>query len=166
MLDYLLAWNGPSVLCLLLGLGLLIFEMFTPGMGFPGLCGILSLIAAIVLSADTLTHALISLCLILILLGVLAFFAYRSFRSGRLSRSPIVLKEKLEGQANAPVKAEELLGRTGLCRTALRPSGLGDFDGQPYDVLTRGEFLPKGSPIRVISVEGGRILVEKAKENN
>jgi membrane-bound serine protease (ClpP class) len=34
------------------------------------------------------------------------------------------------------------------------------IDGQRVDVLTRGEFIPEGTPIRVTRVEGARIFVE------
>ena len=72
-LAYIVGWSLPALMCLLVGLGLLIFEMFTPGMGIPGLLDVAALVAAIVLRADTLASALITLALILVILGIAAF---------------------------------------------------------------------------------------------
>ena len=42
----------------------------------------------------------------------------------------------------------------------LRPAGVASIDGQRVDVLTEGDFVPAGTPIRVTRVEGARIFVE------
>ena len=57
--------------------------------------------------------------------------------------------------------AKELIGLEGECLTALRPSGNADFDGRRLDVVSAGEFIEKGSRVRIEAVEGLRILVKK-----
>ena len=42
----------------------------------------------------------------------------------------------------------------------LRPAGIASIDGRRVDVLTEGEFIAQGTPIRVVRVEGARIFVE------
>ena len=59
--QYILGWSVPATICLLVGLALMIYEMFTPGMGFPALLGALALLAAVILRADSLRTALITL---------------------------------------------------------------------------------------------------------
>ena len=56
----------------------------------------------------------------------------------------------------------ELVGRTGIVTTELRPSGTADIDGKPVDVVSEGAFLPKGTQIRVVTVEGARVVVRKS----
>jgi membrane-bound serine protease (ClpP class) len=34
------------------------------------------------------------------------------------------------------------------------------FDGKRIQVLTEGEFIAQGTPVRVIRVEGARVFVE------
>ena len=162
-LAYIVGWSLPALMCLLVGLGLLIFEMFTPGMGIPGLLGIAALIAAVVLRADTLASALITLALILVILGIAAFFVYRSFQKGAISRSQVVLKDTIEEKSTSlsDAAAQELIGLEGECLTALRPSGNADSDGRKLDVVSAGEFIEKGSRVRIEAVEGLRILVKK-----
>jgi len=54
----------------------------------------------------------------------------------------------------------ELLGRTGSAASFLRPAGVATIDGQRVDVLTEGEFIASGTPVRVTRVEGARVFVE------
>ncbi|MCZ9961728.1 hypothetical protein OFQ54_07830 [Brachyspira hyodysenteriae] len=43
-----------------------------------------------------------------------------------------------------------------------RPSGYIVIDGQKYDAVSEGEFIDKGSSLKVILVEGNRIVVKKS----
>jgi membrane-bound serine protease (ClpP class) len=53
-----------------------------------------------------------------------------------------------------------LVGKSGVAATYLRPSGCALIDGQRADVLTQGEFIQQGTPVRVTRVEGARVFVE------
>jgi membrane-bound serine protease (ClpP class) len=53
-----------------------------------------------------------------------------------------------------------LRGQSGFAASYLRPAGVALIDGRRVDVLTQGEFIPEGTPIRVTRVEGARIFVE------
>ena len=162
-MQYLMGWSLPAVMCLIVGLGLMIAEMFTPGMGVPGLLGFVALAAAVVLRADSLASALITLALILVILGIAGVFVYRSFQKGALSRSSIILTESIDKRSTSisDAGAEALIGLEGECLTALRPSGNADFDGKKLDVVSDGAFIEKGSRVRIVQVEGLRILVKK-----
>lgn len=69
------------------------------------------------------------------------------------------IEEKSTSLSDA--SAQELIGLEGECLTALRPSGNADFGGRRLDVVSAGEFIEKGSRVRIESVEGLRILVKK-----
>lgn len=56
------------------------------------------------------------------------------------------------------------VGERGVVRTALRPSGTALIDGRLVDVVSEGVFLPKGIVVRVIAVEGMRVVVRCAEE--
>jgi membrane-bound serine protease (ClpP class) len=53
-----------------------------------------------------------------------------------------------------------LRGQTGTAVSFLRPAGIASIDGRRVDVLTSGEFIAQGTPIRVVRVEGARVFVE------
>lgn len=47
----------------------------------------------------------------------------------------------------------------GVAITNLRPSGRAEFDGQLVDVVSQGDWIGAGCQIRVVSVEGTRVMV-------
>ena len=51
-----------------------------------------------------------------------------------------------------------------MTHTALRPAGIGEFDGVKLNVVSDGEFIAMDKPIRVQSVEGNRIVVRELIE--
>ena len=57
-----------------------------------------------------------------------------------------------------------LLGATGIALTDLRPSGIADIDGVRVDVVTSGEYLPRGETIEVTSDEGYRRVVRRRRQ--
>ena len=54
----------------------------------------------------------------------------------------------------------DLHGRTGTAVSFLRPAGIASIGGRRIDVLTEGEFIAQGTPVKVTRVEGARIFVE------
>ncbi|MBQ4610956.1 MAG: hypothetical protein IJB30_04395 [Clostridia bacterium] len=161
--QYILGWNTPAVICLVVGMALMAIEIFTPGMGAPAIFGSVALVAAIILRADSLETALITFVLILVPLLIAGGIAIHSFSKGALNRSPVVLKEKIEGASSSLSDSDmqALVGAEGVALTALRPAGNGDFGGRRLDVVTSGAFIAKDSPIRIVAVEGLRIMVEQ-----
>ena len=68
------------------------------------------------------------------------------------------------GPPTAPMgELGELFGREGRAATMLRPSGTADIDGRRVSVVTNGEMIGEGTRVRVILVEGNRVVVEAAK---
>lgn len=54
------------------------------------------------------------------------------------------------------------IGAIGTAQTYLRPSGTAQFGEELVDVVTQGEFIQAGSSVRVIEIEGVRVVVENA----
>jgi membrane-bound serine protease (ClpP class) len=51
------------------------------------------------------------------------------------------------------------LGASGVTVSALRPSGVANFDGERLDVLTEGDFLDPNVPIEIFRIEGSKLVV-------
>ena len=163
MSTYLAGWSVLSLMCLIIGLGLMIAEMFTPGLGLMGTFGIIALIAAIVLSAHSLLDAIFTLAIIFVVLFIAGFIVYRSFTKGRLANSSIVLSDRIDS-ASTSLDNAEIRGKEGITTTALRPSGNAEIDGKRYDVVTSGEFIQKDTRITVERIDGLKILVKKVED--
>jgi membrane-bound serine protease (ClpP class) len=71
--------------------------------------------------------------------------------------------DRNRGYASSADESTEVpIGTEGRARTTLRPSGMADFDGRKHSVVTAGEFIEKDAAIRVVRVEGSRIVVRRA----
>lgn len=54
-----------------------------------------------------------------------------------------------------------MLGREGEALTLLRPAGTVLIGDEKIDVVSEGEYITKGSKVRVIAVEGNKVVVRK-----
>jgi membrane-bound ClpP family serine protease len=52
------------------------------------------------------------------------------------------------------------LGKQGVAATDLRPSGVGNFDGIEFDVITEGRYIIKGTKLVIYKVYGSKIIVK------
>ena len=52
-------------------------------------------------------------------------------------------------------------GATGVCVTDLRPAGTIAVDAEPFDVVAEGSFVKQGAVVKVINVDGSRVLVRQ-----
>lgn len=150
------------ILCYLIGTGLIILEAFMPGFGIAGISGIILEIVAIVLTS---THfgmlwGLIATFAVLLFIGIAVFISYRSAMKGRLSKSPLVLKGE-ESSVQAAPSLQGWTDREGVAVTALRPAGFIEIDGTRLNASTSGEFLEKGTAVRVTGAEGDHLVIRK-----
>ena len=154
------------ILLVIIGVSLIIVEMFVPGFGIPGILGAIACVWGIVIWSKSLEEALLIAVCVLVVLGVALFFVVRSAQKGRLSRSKIILKEALHFGAGyaGDFAQEQLLGKTGVASSELRPAGIGIFEGKRIDVVSDGEYIKRGAPIEIIRLEGRRIMVNRLEE--
>jgi len=161
MLDFMLYMGIPATLCLIAGLALVIYEMFTPGFAVPGITGIALLLASVVLACDTFGQALAMTMLILIVLTVIFVVMLVLVSHGVLDHSFLVNNRRTSTEEGY-ISNEDMnffVGREGVTATVLRPAGVADFDGVRLDVVTEGEFIEAGKAVVVSAVQGRRIIV-------
>ena len=156
--EYFGNWSILSVILLVVGIALVITEMALPGFGLPGICGGISLVLAVVLQAKTFTDAMISILIIMSVLGVAAFIVFRSFKKGRISKSPIVLNYETYSKV---ADENAMMGKRGKALNDLRPSGFAEIDGARVDVVTQGDFIKKGDDVEIIATEGHKLIVRQ-----
>jgi membrane-bound serine protease (ClpP class) len=165
-----------EIVLFVLGVALLLLEIFViPGFGVAGISGIILVVISLGAglignvgfefpSGEAITSAITTMAVTLVLLVVLIFSLGRYLpNSGRVHQ--LVLAPELssaEGYTSADTPVE-LEGRTGRTLTPLRPSGQADIDGERVDVITAGEFIPPGEPVRVVGVRGSRVEVRRVE---
>ena len=55
----------------------------------------------------------------------------------------------------------DLINQTGMAYTDLRPSGKATIGDHRLNVVTEGSFIEKDNSVKVIAVEGNRVVVRK-----
>ena len=59
------------------------------------------------------------------------------------------------------IDKSRFLGAVGVCVTDLRPAGTITVEGEPLDVVTEGNFVKQGDTVKVINVDGSRVMVRQ-----
>ena len=138
-----------------------------PGFGLAGFLGLAAIATAIVLAlvgaAPTggdvaQAFAILGASLVITVAVVYAWLRHvpNSSRWGGL-----FLKSGMpqsEGYISGALRAD-LVGQDGVAVTDLRPAGTAAFAGERVDVVTEGEYVSEGSPVRVLRSEGYRHVV-------
>ncbi|WP_437499757.1 NfeD family protein [Sorangium sp. So ce1099] len=149
------------VLLLVVGLALLAIEVFViPGVGLVGLLGGAAVVGAVAVAWATLgaAHGLLALGAGACAAGLL-FWAFARTRAGQ----KMVLLETQRSGRGPDARLAALAGKEGRALTPLRPAGTVEIDERAVDVVTDGLYVEAGTPVRVSSVEGNRVVVEPRK---
>ena len=171
-----LAWLAG--LLFVFGLILIILEVFVfPGFGVPGVVGILAMLSAIVLitmerfpedGAAWFEVAKRTAVYIFALIGAaVGAFLIARFLPKMPVANRMVLAPTADREAADPTimpgaaQAAALLGAIGVSSTVLRPAGTVQFGDEFVDVVSDGGFIPAGTRVQVVEVEGTRIVVKE-----
>lgn len=147
------------IILLVLGAVLLFLETLLPGI-IVGVVGLICLGAAVVLGyrdfgsgGGNLVLGIVGAGLVL---GTLCWLKF--FPESRIARK--FVSQGAVGELG--VDKPELLHATGTALTQLRPSGIADLAGQRVDVVAEAGLIEKGTAVKVVAVEGSRVVVRAA----
>jgi membrane-bound ClpP family serine protease len=152
-------WLSVAAL-LLFGLLFVVAEVvFIPGTTLVGLVGLGLLIAGIWLGYRDLGTSAghIALGLSVVLVGLVLYIGLSPKNLAKMALTD-VNHSRVRDVRQPDIEP----GTTGQAISALRPSGTALFQNDRREVVTRGEFLPVGTTIRVLRIEQNRIVVEQA----
>ncbi|MBN1806738.1 MAG: hypothetical protein JW837_15930 [Sedimentisphaerales bacterium] len=180
--------NWVEVAIFILGILLLLIEFFVlPGFGVAGFAGIICIFAGIfgmliknppnrlpwpqdAIAWHEFTWGVIGLALgfagFVIIVGLLSkYLPGIRFLSG-LSLAPTVLRQGGEMQVSMTTQPENKIssvntGETGEVVSKLRPTGKARFGEAIVDVVAEGDFLDKGTKVKIIDIHGNRVVVKK-----
>ncbi|MBQ1868025.1 NfeD family protein [Selenomonas sp.] len=146
----------------LAGILCIVFEMLMPTIGLLAGVGVAAMLYSVVLALGGDIQAIYAM-LIAFVVSIAGFaLIVKRLPSSRLWNK-VVLKDQSEAARGyvSTTPKHELLGKEGEVLSELRPSGAVLLDGVPVDVISEGAFIPKGEKVRVVAVEGVRVVVRK-----
>src|SRR3954469_10428227 len=158
-----IAW---AILLMVLGCALVILEVFIPSGGLISILSGVAFIASIVIASwqspttgpfTGLAFAAATVIAVPVLIATA--FKYwpktpmgKAFLGEPLTDSEVVIED--------PRRA--LLGRVGVARSKMLPSGAVEVDGQVIDAVTQGQAIEPGTYVVVAEVRANRVVVRPA----
>lgn len=156
---------GMEVIILfLIGLGLVIAEFFIPG-GIFGIAGLVAIVVSILLAGESIAFMGIALSVALLaaVIGMVIMVKFLGKNLHMLKK--IILSDSTNTESGyvSNVNRHELIGQTGVTRTALRPSGTIIIENERIDAVSEGGYINKDQKVLVVKVEGSRIVVREVE---
>ena len=155
---------SPAVF--VLGIMLLALEIFViPGFGVTGIAGIIAIFASIFMSFGiaNISQAVFVIFVSLIIDIILIILMARFMTKSKVFKSKMFLETDTSGYHSSE-SYDDLLGLEGIAYTPFRPSGNILIDDKKYDAISEGEFIQKDAKLKVILVNGNKIVVKEIKE--
>jgi membrane-bound serine protease (ClpP class) len=142
------------------GVVLVAAELFVPGM-ILGVAGTIALMAAVIVAYSALGPMIGSVLLAALMLGgIVGFMLWLRMFPKTYFGKKLSLNANVGGPGSFP-DFSALLGVEGIAESTLRPAGLARLAGKRVDVVAEGDFVEAGEPVRVVRVEGARVVVRR-----
>jgi len=170
-----------EIIMFLIGLALIAIEVFAiPGFGIVGITGIVLAFLGLTLSmidnnlfkeqGSVPTYlivqpvVIVSVSMFLSLVMVL-FLSKNLFSNKRSPLYRLALHARLteqDGFVGVDLSQKNMVGKTGIAVSVLRPSGKVEIDGEVYDAISTEGFTPKGDTVMVKKDLAGQLYVTKS----
>ncbi|WP_179884945.1 nodulation protein NfeD [Bacillus sp. AFS015802] len=149
-----------TIILFVIGIILVVAEFFLPG-GIAGGLGIGAILASIMLAGGDMMQMGISLLIALLIAVATMIIFVKVFGKKMKFFNKIILKDSTSTESGYVSNANrlDLIGKEGVTKTPLRPSGTVIVDDERIDAVTEGGFIKANERIKIVKVEGSRIVV-------
>jgi membrane-bound ClpP family serine protease len=132
-----------------------------PG-GILGVMGGIALVVAVITGflAFPAPWGFVSAIAIMVMVGIAVYVWLKFFPKTPLGRRIMASTDLHDAKATED-GLSDLLDKTGETLSDLRPAGFAMLGGRRTDVVTEGQMISKGETVKVIEVEGNRVVVAK-----
>lgn len=146
----------------IIGILLIFFELFLPG-AVAGILGTAALIFSFFLAGENPLQMGVSILVAIIISIAVFFLMIRVLGKKLILFNKMVLFDtaKKEDGYVSNVNRTDLLGKEGVALTILRPAGTIEINNERIDVVSEGSFIEKNARVKVMKVEGARIVVRE-----
>ncbi|HTQ37998.1 MAG TPA: NfeD family protein [Pirellulales bacterium] len=159
-----------AAILLVVGLTLVMVEIFVPSGGVIGFLSFTSIITAIVMafyqSGPTVGIMFLSVsCVAVPVLLMMAFRVLPRTPMGRRLLPDIPTADEVLPDREERRRLRQLVGRVGKAKSLMLPSGAVMIDGHTIDAMSEGQPIEAGQSVRVIDVRGTMVVVRAVDEH-
>ncbi|QCR32930.1 nodulation protein NfeD [Lysinibacillus sp. SGAir0095] len=154
-----------SVVLFIIGLALLIAELFVPG-GIIGIIGGALMIISLLFAGESVVHMAYSI-LIAVFIAIIGMVILMKFFGKNLHVfNKLILRDATTTEEGyvSNVNRVELIGKIGQSITPLRPAGTIIVGNERIDAVSEGSYIEANKKVEVIQVEGSRIIVRETNK--
>jgi membrane-bound serine protease (ClpP class) len=154
-----LSW---AILLMLIGCGLVVMEVFVPSGGILGFLSAVAIVASIVMafrrdSTTGISFIVVTLVAVPTMIA-LAFKYWPMTPMGKAFLGELPDEEEMKPQD----PRRDLVGRVGIAKSKMLPSGSISIDGRLFDAMSQGQAIDVGQPVVVVEVRANRVVVRPA----
>lgn len=156
-----------TVLIFISGVLLLTLELFIPSFGIIGVAGIILTGYSLFDAFDNnFTSFIVLLTTAAGVIISVTTFVRLGFRAKLFDKAILNEVQTKERGYNSKKDYTGLIGKVGVAKTTLRPTGVIWVDNTSYDAKTNGDFIKKDRKIIIKDMKDGHIIVEEIKEDD
>jgi membrane-bound serine protease (ClpP class) len=151
-----------TIVLFVIGLLLIVAELFLPG-GLIGILGLAAIFGSFFLASENIIHMGISILIAITISIVASIFMIKVLGRKMSIFKKIILNDSTNTEQGyvSNVNRVELLDKQGITLTQLRPAGKIMIEDEIIDAVSEGAFIQKDQKVKVIKVEGSRIVVRE-----
>lgn len=153
-----------AVLLMVLGLALVILEIFIPSGGILGFLAVCSVCASVVTAFYYRDAATGFVFVVIAVIGfpsamAVAFRWWPSTAMGRRVLLDVPDEEDLLPEEDPRQLLHDLLGKVGVAKTDMFPGGAIEVEGTTFEAVSEGMPIDKGQAVEVVDVQNNRLVI-------
>jgi membrane-bound serine protease (ClpP class) len=153
-----------AIVLLGLGLGFIVAEILFPSFGVLAVLATASIVGSVAVAFILSTNTgMVFLVAVAVSVPATILAGFKLFPKTPMGKALINPGLSFDSQKSYDARDVVLVGKDGVAESMLRPAGVARLDGRRVDVVTRGEMIQAGERVRVLAVEGNRVVVARAE---
>lgn len=156
---------GWAVVFMLVGCGLIVLEVFIPSGGVISFFALVAFAASLVMAfRRDVTTGMSFIAIALVAIPTVVGLAFKAWPHTPMGRA--FLGELPSEEATKPHDPRrELVGKVGIAKTKMIPSGDVVVDGKLLDAVSQGRAIEPGEAVVVVEVSSNRVVVRRAEQH-
>lgn len=154
--------DNMTILTFIMGISLLSLEIFIPSFGVIGIIGTILTIYSVLDSYENSGTGIVVLILAALAIVLTVTIYVKLGFSNNLFDNFILKNENSSKRGyNSKKDYTDLIGKFGLSKSILRPTGRVLIDDVTYDAKSDSDFIEKEKEVEVVAVKDGHIIVKE-----